>query len=73
MYFYKYKVKFYNDISQQNNIEHGIVPASTFIDAVSCLVKYYGEDELLDIKIKIMMDENIGDASQDILITKREG
>lgn len=73
MYFYKYKVKFYDDTDQKDSIEYGIVPAPTFTDAISHLTEYYGEDELLDIKIKIIMDKVMGDAAQNVLITKREG
>ena len=73
MYFYKYKVKYYDSIDEKEKVEKGIISKSTFKEAMDSIIQYYGEDDLLDIQIKIIIDEFTGDAAETVLVTKREG
>ena len=52
MYFYKYKVKYFDSIDEKERVEKGIVSGSAFKEAMDSIIQYYGEDELLDIQIK---------------------
>jgi hypothetical protein len=73
MYFYKYKVKYFDSIDEKERVEKGIVSGSAFKEAMDSIVQYYGEEELLDIQIKIIIDKFTGDAAETVLVTKREG
>ena len=49
MWFYQYCVEYWSDVEEKELRAEGLLRASTYIDAIKQLGKYYGEKEITDI------------------------
>lgn len=57
MYFYKYQVTFYDEDSKKRIKETGITGAESYIEAVRHLCLFYGEDDIEDFFIELVLRE----------------
>lgn len=54
---FKAKVTAYNDINHQEETDNLILCAEAFIEAVSCIDKYYGSD-LIGVNLELLSPDN---------------
>ena len=57
MYYFIYKVKFYDDFSCEDKEERGIVSVESMAEGVTSIEKYYGKDNVLSIQIAYVCNE----------------
>ena len=57
MWFYLYKVSYGDDFG--DFIDEGLVPAESYKEAVNIISRYYGEDSISELKIKITESEEL--------------
>ncbi len=65
MYFYKYRVIFYDEADRRNHVVTGLVPEGTFEEAMKAISRYYGEQDILSVLFEIAMSKT-GDAAEDV-------
>lgn len=65
MYFYKYRVKFYDEADKHDHIATGLVSEDTFEEAMKTISRYYGEQDILSVQFEIAMSKT-GDAAEDV-------
>lgn len=65
MYFYKYRVKFYDEDSNFSRIANGIAADETYVEAMKNIVRFYGENAIEEIFLEIAVDV-LGDAAEDV-------
>lgn len=58
-YAFCYKVKFYNIIDEEEEEESGLLIANSFVNAVSQIEEYYGDDLLAIISLEIGQETDL--------------
>lgn len=71
MYFYKYRVKFYDEDNNFSRIADGITADEAYVDAMKNIVRFYGDDAIEEIFIEIAIDA-LGEAAEDVYETSNE-
>lgn len=51
MNYFVAKVRYYDDISKENEVAYHVVAADTMADAIQRVSNYYDEPNLLDVKV----------------------
>ena len=46
---YEYKILYFNETKEKEEIRVGLVPATSVVDAIYRIASYYGEDEIFEI------------------------
>lgn len=54
MFMYDYDIRYYDEESRQSRAAMGFVAATSWNEAVTKIVDYYGEDLVYDIRCRIM-------------------
>lgn len=54
-----FNISYFDPDVKETRYEHGIVAAHTYMDAMSELSEYYGEDELIEVTLFPMTDSNL--------------
>lgn len=54
-----FNISYFDPDAKETRYEHGIVAAHTYMDAMSELCGYYGEDELIEVTLFPMTDSNL--------------
>lgn len=57
MYYFIYKVKFYDDCDCENKEERGIISVESMAEGLSSIEKYYGKDNVLSIQMAYVCNE----------------
>ena len=52
--FYRFKVRYYDEINKEEKTEHGFVFGATYADCLKQLVDFYGEDQIFSMELKIL-------------------
>jgi len=60
---FRYEVTYWDEDNFENNFEKGLVSAANYGDAANYIVDYYGQENIVDIKLyeleRILTDEDV--------------
>lgn len=59
MIYYNYNCTWWDDSEEENNTIKGIVAASNLSNAIEHITNYYGEDNILEVKIHYITDDEL--------------
>ena len=66
---YRYEINYWNESTAEPEFEKGLVSAASYGDAANYLVDYYGEENIVDIKLyeleRILTDEDVKDSIEE--------
>jgi len=51
MYWYEYRVHWWDELDQKTRVNIGITVAKTYADAMQNIVNMYGDDELINVEL----------------------
>lgn len=56
--FYTYRITYVNEISFENEEKYGFIPGDSYVDAVTSLLNYYGEDSVEGFYIDVLSPDS---------------
>ena len=63
---YRYEVNYWDEDAKEPEFEKGFVSAANYGDAANYIVDFYGEENIVDIKLyeleRILTDEEVADS-----------
>ena len=71
MFFYKYRVKFYDEVEKRPHIAEGLTADETYVEAMKNVARFYGDEAIEEITLKIAVD-TLGEAAEDVYETSNE-
>lgn len=65
MYFYKYRVKFYDDVDNVTKMAEGLTADESYIEAMRNVTRFYSDGDIDVVTLEIATDI-LGDAAEDV-------
>lgn len=65
-WFYEYKVKVWNDVSDKEEILYGVVYGEDFSEAVDKLNRYYGKDNIIALSLASTAEDECYEFEQNL-------